>query len=102
MWYDWENYVTLQEVPFMAETRKIIVSVPDNLLQEIDKYGSKDNLDRNQIIREAVKKYIYDRQRRQIVDKLQKGYMEMSEINLSLANEAIDAENEAEEIVCGA
>ncbi|WP_353893052.1 ribbon-helix-helix protein, CopG family [Proteinivorax hydrogeniformans] len=86
----------------MAETREIVVSVPDNLLQELDALVGKENLDRSQLIREAVKLYICERQRRQLRDKLQRGYLEMSEINLSLANEAFDAENEAEKMVCGA
>ncbi len=49
--------------------------------------------------------YIEERKKREIREKLQKGYQEMAAINLEIANEAIDAENEAnqlaEELVSG-
>ncbi|QNO14571.1 ribbon-helix-helix protein, CopG family [Alkalicella caledoniensis] len=94
----------------MAETRRVMISVPDNLLQELDIIVKRDKLNRSQLIREAVKLYIGERynKQRSIVNKelMQRGYVEMSEINLNLANEALNAENEAvnvvEQMVCGA
>lgn len=94
----------------MAETRRVMISVPDNLLQELDIIVKRDKLNRSQLIREAVKVYIGERynKQRSIVNKelMQRGYVEMSEINLNLANEALNAENEAvnvvEQMVCGA
>lgn len=94
----------------MAETRRVMISVPDNLLQELDKIVKNDKLNRSQLIREAVKLYIGERYKKQrsTINKehMKIGYVEMSEINLSLANEAINAENEAvtvvEQMVCGA
>lgn len=93
----------------MAETRRVMISVPDKLLQELDIIVKRDKLNRSQLIREAVKLYIGERyKQRSTVNKehMQRGYIEMSEINLSLANEALNAENEAvnvvEQMVCGA
>ena len=94
----------------MAETRRVMISVPDNLLQELDRIVKSDKLNRSQLIREAVKLYIGERYKNQrsAINKehMQRGYVEMSEINLSLANEALNAENEAvtvvEQMVCGA
>lgn len=94
----------------MAETRRVMISVPDNLLQELDRIVKSDKLNRSQLIREAVKLYIGERYKKQrsTINKehMQRGYVEMSDINLSLANEALNAENEAvtvvEQMVCGA
>ncbi|SES82941.1 CopG family ribbon-helix-helix protein [Anaerobranca gottschalkii] len=94
----------------MAQTRRVMITVPDNLLQELDRIVKSDKLNRSQLIREAVKLYLGERYKNQqrILNRewMQRGYMEMAEINLTLANEAISAENEAasvtEQMVCGA
>ena len=90
----------------MAQTRRIMISVPSTLLQEIDGIVEREKMNRSHLIREAMSLYIRELKKRQIREMLQNGYVEMSKINLTLANEAVAAENEAvaviEQLVSGA
>jgi CopG family transcriptional regulator / antitoxin EndoAI len=79
----------------LAETKRIMISLPNNLLQEVDGIVASENRTRSDFIREAMRLYLQDREKRQIRERMQKGYLEMARLNLRLANEAIDAENEA-------
>lgn len=90
----------------MAQTRRIMISVPSTLLQEMDGIVEREKMNRSHLIREAMSLYIRELKKRQIREMLQNGYVEMSKINLTLANEAVAAENEAvaviEQLVSGA
>lgn len=90
----------------MPKTKRVMVSVPYNLLQEVDGIVSSEKRNRSEFIREAMRLYIRERKKNEIREKMQKGYKEMGKINLDLANEALEAENEAnkiaEEMVSGA
>lgn len=79
----------------MAQTKRIMISLPNSLLQEVDGIVSREKINRSHLIREAMSLYIKEMKKRQIRERLQMGYVEMSKINLSLANEAVQAENEA-------
>ena len=82
----------------MAETRRIMISLPSNLLQEVDGIVATEERTRSEFIREAMKLYLHERKKRYIREKMQKGYREMAQLNLTLANEALEAENEADDI----
>jgi len=89
----------------MAGTRRIMISLPSHLLKEVDGIVASEKRTRSEFIREAMKHYLQERRRKQIREEMQKGYMEMAKINLSLSQEALMAENEAhqmaEEMVSG-
>lgn len=89
----------------MARTKRIMISLPHNLLQEVDGVVEMEKRTRSEFIREAMRLYLQERKKKQIREQMQEGYMEMARLNLALANEAISAENEAdrlaEEIVSG-
>ncbi len=89
----------------MARTKRIMISLPHNLLQEVDGVVEMEKRTRSEFIREAMRLYLQERKKKQIREQMQEGYMEMARLNLALANEAISAENEAdrlaEEIVGG-
>ena len=89
----------------MAGTRRIMISLPSHLLTEVDGIVASEKRTRSEFIREAMKHYLFERRRNQIREEMQKGYMEMAKINLSLSQEALVAENEAhqraEEMVSG-
>ncbi|NLY38503.1 MAG: ribbon-helix-helix protein, CopG family [Firmicutes bacterium] len=82
----------------MAETKRIMISLPHNLLNEVDGIVAVEKRTRSEFIREAMKLYLHERKKRQIRERMQKGYLEMAKINLSLSSEAIFAENEADRI----
>jgi len=83
----------------MSDTKRIMISLPKNLLQEVDVLIENDNLNRSQFIREAMKLYLQERRKKIIREHMQKGYMEMAKINLNMAVEAFKAEQEAETTV---
>jgi len=73
-----------------------MISLPDYLLQEVDGLVQKDNSNRSEFIRQAMKQYLMERKRRLLRETMQRGYMEMAKINLNMASEAFQAEAEAD------
>ena len=69
----------------MAGTKKVMICLSDQLLAEIDGIAAGENRNRSEFIREVVKLYILERKKRELREKLKKGYLEMSEINVKLA-----------------
>jgi CopG family transcriptional regulator/antitoxin EndoAI len=75
--------------------KRIMISVPDQLLREFDGIVNDENKNRSEFIREAMKFYIVERRRRILQEQMKKGYQEMANINLAIARECFSAENEA-------
>jgi len=80
----------------LHNTKRIMISLPDHLLREVDFVVAKENTNRSEIIRQAMKYYLVDRKKRLIRDAMQRGYLEMAKINLNMASEAFHAEEDAE------
>jgi CopG family transcriptional regulator/antitoxin EndoAI len=80
----------------VSKTKRIMISVPNQLLQEVDGIVRKENLNRSEFVRQAMKLYLTERKKRYIRETMQQGYMEMAKINLNIAAEAFLAEEEAE------
>ena len=72
--------------------KKILISLPDSLLEDID--NARDGLSRSEFIRKAVNKEIKALLRLKKEKKLEQGYIAMGDINLSLAEDGILADNE--------
>ncbi|WP_124726467.1 CopG family ribbon-helix-helix protein [Staphylospora marina] len=81
----------------LSGTKRIMISLPTNLLQEVDGIVARENLSRSEIIRRAMKMYVQERKKRIIREMMQRGYMEMARINLNIASEAFALEEEAED-----
>ena len=77
-------------------TKRIMISLPDQLLEEVDGIVATENSNRSEFIRQAMKLYLLERKKRQIREKMQRGYMEMARINLNIGSEAFQAEEEAD------
>jgi CopG family transcriptional regulator/antitoxin EndoAI len=80
----------------LHNTKRIMISLPDHLLREVDFVVAKENTNRSEIIRQAMKYYLVERKKRLIRDAMQRGYLEMAMINLNMASEAFHAEGDAE------
>jgi CopG family transcriptional regulator / antitoxin EndoAI len=76
----------------LAELKRIMISIPNNLLQEVDGIIAMDKLSRSQFVREAMRLYIEERRRKAVRDMMKKGYQEMAIINLALAEEGLFAD----------
>jgi CopG family transcriptional regulator / antitoxin EndoAI len=83
----------------VAELKRIMISIPNSLLQEVDGFIAMEKLSRSQFVREAMRLYIEDRKRKAVRDMMKKGYQEMAIINLSLAEEGLLADSEVFEMM---
>jgi len=78
----------------VTQVKRIMISLPDSLLAEVDGIVAAEQLNRSEFIREAMKLYINERKRRMLREQMKTGYLEMAGINLSLAVEQYDLEAE--------
>ncbi|MEK3889609.1 antitoxin endoai [Bacillus sp. FSL K6-3431] len=82
-----------------SATTEIIIRLPQQLIAELDGYAEQENVNCNEIIYRATKVYLRERKKRQIIESMRRGYMEMAKINLAISSEALQAEYEAENTV---
>jgi len=78
----------------VAECKRIVVSLPDSLLKEIDNAVCLEQCNRSEFVRKAMKFYIREIKRINFIENMKKGYQEMTEINLALAEIGLTAEYE--------
>jgi len=78
----------------VSQVKRIMISLPDSLLAEVDGIVAAEQLNRSEFIREAMKLYIAERKRRLLREQMKTGYIEMAKINLSLAVEQYELESE--------
>jgi CopG family transcriptional regulator/antitoxin EndoAI len=83
----------------VAELKRIMISIPNSLLQEVDGFIAMEKLSRSQFVREAMRLYIEERKRKAVRDSMRKGYQEMAVINLALAEEGLTADVEVYEMM---
>ncbi|QCX34432.1 ribbon-helix-helix protein, CopG family [Caloramator sp. E03] len=70
----------------MTDSKKIVVSLPRNLLDEFDELVKcKSGKNRSQFIREAVILYIKERKKSNMIELMKKGYEDMATINSELS-----------------
>lgn len=74
----------------MADTRKILVNLPSNLLEEVDDLVKEEQQNRSEFIREAMKLYLRERKKIRIREMMKKGYMEMGLINLEISEVGVE------------
>ncbi|MBU5438510.1 CopG family transcriptional regulator [Tissierella sp. MSJ-40] len=74
----------------MAETKRIMVSLPNSLLEEVDFIVSMEKKNRSDFVKEAMKLYIREKRKVEICERLRVGYKEMSQINLTLAEMGLE------------
>jgi len=76
--------------------KRIMISLPEKLLKEVDDLASIEQRNRSEFIREAMKLYISERKKRTLREQMKKGYQEMADINLALAVENYEIESEVQ------
>lgn len=79
----------------MPASKRIIITVPENLLLEVDNITVVESKNRSQIVREAIKFYVGERKRNLLKEQMKKGYLEMADINLTIASENFGLDEEA-------
>jgi CopG family transcriptional regulator/antitoxin EndoAI len=78
----------------LAQLKKIIISLPDSLLKEVDNIVSLEKINRSEFVRQAMKLYIKQKHRMDIKDNMKRGYEQMAQINLELANMCLEADEQ--------
>ncbi len=64
-----------------------MITVPENLLLELEDIYLAESKNRSEVIREALRMYLGERKKRLLKEQMKKGYLEMADINLNLACE---------------
>jgi len=78
----------------LPSSKRIIVTISEVLLSEVDHFTALENRNRSEIVREAIKMYLQVRKRELMIEQMKKGYMEMAPINLMIACESSSLEDE--------
>lgn len=76
----------------VGELKRIIISLPDSLLKEVDSIVHIEKKNRSEFIREAMRLYIREKRKVEMRETLKQGYTEMANINLALAESAFSAD----------
>lgn len=78
----------------MAESRKILISLPESLLREVDSIVNMEKTNRSEFVRRTIQLYIRERRKIEVRDRLIKGYQEMAEINIKLSEIWFNVDND--------
>ncbi len=81
----------------LAHQKKILISLPDTLLNEVDNLATEQKINRSEFIREAMRRYVHERKKAELTEILKKGYEEMSVINLEFAEYCFAADNKQQQ-----
>lgn len=79
----------------MTESKRIVISLPESLLAEVDGIVTIEKRNRNEFIREAINSILQERRKIGIREQMRKGYLEMAQLNLAIAKELFSAEEES-------
>lgn len=77
----------------MSRLKKILISLPDTLLNEVDNLATEQNINRSEFVREAMKLYIREKKKMELCARMKKGYEEMAQINLEIAGYCLSTDN---------
>jgi len=75
-------------------SKRIIVTISDNLLSEVDDFMLLEQRNRSELVREAIVFYLRCRKKELMVEYMKRGYLEMAPINLTIACELINLEED--------
>ena len=74
----------------MNDIKKILISMPESLLNEVDTVISTDKSSRSEFIREAIKFYLSEKKNNDIKLKLIQGYQAMAGISAEISEYCYD------------
>ncbi|MBE3519491.1 MAG: CopG family transcriptional regulator [Firmicutes bacterium] len=71
----------------MPKMKKIVVGLPEDVLEDLDLLASGISGRRSELIREACVRYVDELKRIKLREQMKLGYQEMGELNVLLAEE---------------
>ena len=77
----------------MSKHKKILLTLPKDLLSEIDKLIDSASISRSEFIRDGIRFYIQSQKREHIRKLLEKGYQESGMLNLQIAEDCLQSDN---------
>lgn len=77
----------------MSGVKRILISLPESLLKEVDAMVAEQGGSRSGFIRDAMKLYIAQQHRMSLREKMKQGYREMAVINQEWASFALSADS---------
>ena len=80
----------------MSQYKKVLITIPESLLDEIDAVADSEKASRSELIRQVMKEYVDKCKKKCLRDALINGYREMGKLNLDLAQMCFDADNECQ------
>lgn len=75
--------------------RRVMITLPNTLLREVDGLAANDRVTRSEFIRQAMNRYLQQRRRLDLQQRLKRGYQEMGGLNLALAEEGLALDQES-------
>ena len=78
----------------MGDHKKILLSLPDSLVESLDRLAKREHTSRADLIRNGLSRFAREEEQKELYEQMRAGYQEMGEINLSLAEGALFADTE--------
>jgi CopG family transcriptional regulator/antitoxin EndoAI len=69
----------------MTDSKRLVVNLSEALYNELDETLNKKCKKRSEFFREAIVLYIEEKKKLSEIDELAKGYLEMAQLNMELA-----------------
>lgn len=82
----------------MAQAKRIMVSLPDSLLQEVDGIVRRETGNRSAFVREAMLLLIEERRKKELFERCRVGYQRMGRLNRQLAQDGMDEDSRELEV----
>jgi CopG family transcriptional regulator/antitoxin EndoAI len=73
----------------MAQAKRIMVSLPGTLLQEVDGIVRRETGNRSAFVREAMLLLIAERRRHERIERCRIGYEKVGKLNLAIAEDGL-------------
>lgn len=71
----------------IAPMKKIIITIPLDLLEEAERRAKENNSSRSEFIRESLRAYLDDLKKRELRERLKEGYLVNAERDRQIAEE---------------
>lgn len=76
----------------MTQHKKVLISVPSELLDRLDGFAKKIGTSRNEAVRCAIRRYLSEKEREETDILLKEGYLAMAKINSNYAEDCFLAD----------
>jgi CopG family transcriptional regulator / antitoxin EndoAI len=80
-----------------VQMKKIMITIPSNLLNEVETIAKEKKYNRSRIIREFLRSHIDELKRRELFKQLKDGYIVNSQRDQEISEDFICSDNELEE-----